>query len=195
MRREQNYEENVISLLAWLKYNAKVTEFAENDISFISYNIDHLERQGIVLSFFKKYMSVIKLSNRIADRCYVEYKTNPKKQVFLHYRILKNNDGGEYITERMSNVLMGIHVKGFVLFYNEELQYYITEELEDEVNMTESFRLSYDSQKDKVEDSKYNRLNKMLKALDKQDDSTLLDIMADFVELEYITSECALPLT
>ena len=31
------------------------------------------------------------------------------------------------ITERMSNILLGVHVKEFMLFYNEELQYYITE--------------------------------------------------------------------
>lgn len=195
IRREQNYEENNISLLAWLKYNAKVTDLSVNDISFISYHIDSFERQGIILPFFKKYKNIIKLPERIVGRCYIEHITNPKKQVFLHYRLLKNKVGGEYITERMSNVLLGIHAKEFVLFYNEEIQYYVTDELDDEVSQTESYRLYYDKDEEPVEDSKYNRINKMLKAMDMKEDLTLLDMMADYVESEYIIGECFLPLT
>ncbi|TAH74949.1 MAG: hypothetical protein EWM47_00775 [Anaerolineaceae bacterium] len=193
MRREQNYEENDICLLAWLKYNAHNTDFAENDLNFILFNIDRLDRLGIILPFFKNYKDVVKLPKRITERYFVEYKTNPKKQVFLHYRLVKNKDDGDYVTERMANVFLGIHVKEFVLFYNEELQYYVTEELEDEVSMTEGFRISYDA-KALPDNSKYNRINKMLMALDSEDELALLDMMADYVETEYIVRESSLPL-
>lgn len=195
IRREQNYEENNISLLAWLKYNANTRELPENDISFISYHIDSFERQGIILPFFKKYKNIVKLPERIVGRCYVEHVANPKKQVFIHYRLLKNNVGGEYITERMPNVLLGIHAKEFVLFYNEEIEYYVTDELDDEVNKTENYRLYYDKDEESVVDSKYNRINKMLKAMDMKEDLTLLDMMANYVESEYIIGEYSVPLT
>ena len=194
MRRELNYEENDICLLAWLKYNSNNTDLAENDLNFISYNIDRLDQQGIVLPFFKDYKHIIKLPRRITERYYVEYKTNPKKQVFLHYRMLNNNENGEYITERMANTFLGIHVKEFVLFYNEELQYYITEEQEDEVNTSESFVIRNKAD-DMLDNSKYNRINKMLIALESEDMTELLDMMEDYIETEHIIRECFVPLS
>lgn len=194
IRRELNYEENNLGLLAWLKHNAEATNFSENDISFISYHIDRLERLGIILPFFKDYMKHVKLPKRITDRCFVEYKTNPRKQVFIHYRLVKDNEDTEYITERMSNILLGVHVKEFMLFYNEELQYYITEESEDEVSTTKIFTIKCDLKDTIPENSKYNRINKMLKALVMQDDSTLIDMMTDYVVSEYIVDECYEPL-
>ncbi len=194
IRREQNYEENNISLLAWLKYNSNNKKLTDNDKNFISYNIDRFVRQGIVLPFFKNYQNTVKLPEPIGDRYYVKYKANPQKQVFLNYLIEKNNSKREYITELMPNIFMGIHVKEFVLFYNEELRYYISEELDDHVNITESLLLSYDGTNEAEEDSKYMRINNMLMALDMWDDNTLLDNMADYVEAEHIISECFKPL-
>jgi hypothetical protein len=193
MRRELNYEENDICLLAWLKYNSNIKDFAEIELAFISYSIDRLDRMGVILPFFKNYNKVVKLPKRLAERSYVEYKTNPKKQVFLHYRLLKDK-GSSYETERMTNVFLGIHVKEFVLFYNEELEYYVTEELEDKVSTTDRFRISYEVTS-QLENSKFNRINKMLELLEAQDDLALLDMMAEHVENEYIIRESSLPLS
>ena len=63
------------------------------------------------------------------------------------------------------------------------------------VNVSETFSISYTDEETLKEDSKYYRINMMLKTLDMQDDSTLLDMMADYVESEYIIGECYLPLT
>lgn len=194
IRREQNYEENHVAMLAWLKHNAGASDLSENEINFISYHIDKFERQGIIFPFFKEYRGVAKLSERITDRCYVEYKTNPKKQVFLHYRLLRDNSDLEFITELMPNVLLGFHMKEFVLFYNEELEYYVTEELDDQVNTSDYFRLKVEDMDIHKKDSKYNRINVMLKKLDIKDGVALLDMMADYVEKEYIIRECFKPL-
>ncbi len=192
VRREQNYEENKIALLAWLKHNAGVSDLSENEKNFISYHIDKFERQGIIFSFFKKYKGLVKLSDRITDRSYVEYYSNPKKQVFLHYRLL--NDNEEFITELMPNVLLGFHMKSFILFYNEELEYYVTEEWDQEINVSDRYRLKVEDMNSSKEDSKYKRINNMINKLDMQDEQGLLNMMADYIEREYIISKCYEPL-
>lgn len=194
IRRELNYEENDICLLAWLKYNAGNTGFSDNDLNFISYNIDRLDRKGIVLPFFKEYKNVIKLPKRITERYYVEYRTNPRKQVFIHYKLVRNNGGGEYTTELMPNTFLGIHVKEFMLFYNEELHYYISEEQEERVNISDTFVIKF-MPDDMTDDTKYNRINRMLMALESESCDGLLDMMEDYVGKEYIIRECFLPLS
>ena len=141
MRRELNYVENDICLLAWLKYNTINKELSEEDIHFIDYSIHKLDKKGLCLPFLACYRKLVKLPERLLDKSYIEYTTDPRRQVYLHYRLLREQSEDEYITERLPNLFMGIHVKDFMLFYNETLQYYITEEADGDVNVTESFHL------------------------------------------------------
>jgi hypothetical protein len=194
MRREQNYEENDICLLAWLKFNVSNPKLNENDLKFIEYSIFRLEKKGIVLPFFADYGKLIRLPERIIDKSYVEYKTDPRKQVYIHYRLLKENAPEEYITERMPNVFLGIHVKEFVLFYHEILQYYITEEFDDEVNITESLQLHFDQETVEEEESNYSQINLMLIAMEMKDEKTLLDIMEHYIRTQYTVTKCFEPI-
>lgn len=190
MKRELNYEENDICLLAWMKFNASNGELTENELIFIEYNIDRLVKKAIVLPLFEEFKKYVKLPERIYRQCYVEYITDPKKQVYIHYRFLKEKSNDEYTTERMSDTFMGIHVKEFVLFYHEILQYYITQEYKEEVTVTDNFELHFDKEVSEDEESKYNRINRMLMAIEMQDEKTLQELMEHYVKTSYIISKC-----
>ena len=194
MRRELNYEANDICLIAWMKYNTTNRKLTMSERDYISYSISRLEKKGIVLPFFMDYHKGIKLPERLSDKVYIEYKTNPKKQVYIHYRLAKNNSEGEYITELMPDVLLGIHVKEIVLFFHELLQYYISEEYDGEVNVTESFHLRFDKEISEEEESKYNQINLMLMAMEMQDETSLIDIMEHYVKSEHIIKKCFKPI-
>lgn len=193
MRREISYEENDLCLLAWLKYNAKTKKFSENDLIFIEYQIHRLVKKGIVMAFFDQYKDKVRLPDTIINKSFVEYKTNPDRQVYIHYRLLGASDQDEFITERMTNVYMGIHVKEFVLFYREILQYYITEESGEEVMVTESIQESNDNTPSD-EESKYHQINLMLIAKEMHDEATLIDLMEHYVSTDYIATKCFHPI-
>ena len=193
MRRELNYEENDLCLLAWLKYNKNNRKLSENDCTFIEVQIQRLVKKGIILPFFEDYRTLIKLPERILDKSYVEYRTDPKKQVFIHYRMLDENCTEEYVTERMTNVFMGIHVKEFTLFYHEILQYYITEEFQEDVLITESYQLRNEREPSEDE-SRYNQINLMLMAKEMHDEATMMDLMEHYATTDYLISKCFQPL-
>lgn len=189
IRRELNYEENDICLLAWLKHNTSNTDLTDSELEFISYSINRLENKGIVLPFFMEYGSRVTLPERIADKVFVEYRTDPRRQVYIHYRLVKNDSCINYIIERMPNILLGFHIKGFTLFNHEVLQYYITEELDGDVTITESHDLRIE--KEVSEDaSRYAQLNRMLHAAKLQEDETLLKMMDSYARQEYMIKEC-----
>ena len=195
MKRELNYEENDICLLAWMKYCTSRQELPLSELDFIEYSIHRLEKKNIVLSFFTMFHKVIKMPDRLTDKCFVEYKTDPQKQVYIHYRLLKGNSSQDYITERLPNIFMGIHGKEFILFYHEILQYYITEEFGEDITITESFHLHFDQESAEDEESKYNQINLMLMAMEMQDEKTLLEIMEHFVKTEHMISKCFQPIS
>ncbi len=192
MKRELYYDENDICLLAWLKQNADNKALSENELIFAEYNIHRFVRKGISLPFFLNYKNRITLPDRIQDKCYVSYNSDPGKQVYIHYRLLKQNTQ-DFITERIPNVLLGIHSKEFVLFYHEAIQYYITEESEEGTNITESFHTQYDCETPEDDESKYNQINLMLIAMEMQDDNTLLAMMEQYIRKEYLIDECFKP--
>ncbi len=193
MREELNYGSNDFYLLAWLKYNSTNDQLTEEENTFIEISIVNLEKKGIVLPFFLKYKKHIDLPGRLLDKSFVEYKADPDKQVYIHYRLI-SSERDEYITELMVNVFNGIHLKEFVLFYNDPIQYYITEIEDGEENITETFTLQYDKDMPVEANSRYNQINIMLKAIESQDDETLLEIMEQYVMSEYIINKCFHPL-
>lgn len=189
MKRELNYEENDICLLAWLKYYSEDRKLTENEFNFIEYQIDRLVKKDIILPFFLLYRKQVKLPERVVDKCYITYITDPRKQVYIHYRLLSEQDR-EYTTQRMNNAFMGIHVKEFVLFYHEALQYYITEETSDGSNITESLHTQYECETPEEDDSNYNQINLMLMAKEVKDENTLLVLMENYLRNKYMIDAC-----
>lgn len=194
MKRELSYEENEICLMAWLKFNIPNPKLTENELDFIEYSLNRLVKKSIILPYFMEYKDRIKLPEHILDKCYVEYKADPGKQVYIHYRLLKDNIEEEYNTERMANTFLGIHVKEFVLFFHETMQYYITEEFEEKIDITEVFLLGNDKEAPVEEESKFNRINRMLVAIEKQEEETLFELMEHYIKTDYIVSKCFRPL-
>jgi hypothetical protein len=193
MKRELYYDENDICLLAWLKYNAGNPKLSEHELVFVEYNIGRLVRKGIVLPLYLEYRDRITLPERLVDKCFITYHSDPKKQVYIHYLLGKDQDH-KFITERMPNVILGIHSKELVCFYHEELQYYISEESTDGINETEIFHICYESELPEEEDSHYNRVNRMLRAREQQDDITLLELMEQYVKQELMIKACFHPM-
>lgn len=193
MKRELFYDENDICLLAWLKQNSADKKLTENEIIFAEYNIARLVRRGMILPFFRDYGKRIALPDRIQDKCFATYLCDPGKQVYIHYRLLRQTSP-DFITERMPNVLLGIHLKEFVLFYHETIQYYITEESSEGTNITESFHIRYECETPEDDESNYSQINLMLIAQEMQDESTLLSMMENYARKEYMIDACFRPI-
>ncbi len=189
MKRELFYEENDICLMAWLKYNAKNQMLSESELIFAEFNLHRFITRRIILPFFLEYRNRIELPESILDQYFITHNTDPGKRVYINYRLL-NRSGQEYITQRMPNVFMGIHIKEFILFYHEELQYFITEETDDEIVTGEINHLRYPCENFEEDESNYNQINSMLMAMEKQEEDLLLDKMESYVKKEYMISEC-----
>lgn len=188
MKRELNYEENDFCLLAWLKYNAGNAKLTEQELIFVGYNLQKLVKQGIVLPFFQAYGNRVALPDKITDKYIVTYHGDPKKQIFIHYRLQDKQDS--FKTERMTNVFNGIHSKEFVLFYNENLEYYITEETEEGILTTDIVSLQFQYEDNRISTANYHSLNQMLMAYEQQEEEKLLNMMEDYIRQEYYNSAC-----
>jgi hypothetical protein len=193
-KKESVYEENETTMLALLKYYSQEQNLTEEEIAFIDYNLHKFIDRGIILPFYQAFKDRITIPFGIAKQYYVEYISNPKNIVKIHYRIEQENGEDDFITEVMTNMYYGIHIKGFLLFYNQVLQYYITEEYEGEETITESFHLKMESKVDDKCENKYGLINLMLMAREMKDEKTLLELMKQYIKTEYAENNLFKPL-
>ena len=184
---EVRTQENMICLIAALKYLSQKRKLTEEETSFADYNVNMLYEKNIVFSFFKDFIGKFTLPIHIMDAQYVEYIAEPGCEVKIHYLISSGHktqaskDSGEFITETMRDVFEGIRVKEFVLFQDELLQYYISETDGKGEKITRSVSVHFDeSMDDAREGSRYHTLNTMMIAKEMHDDATLIGLMEEY---------------
>jgi hypothetical protein len=111
---------------------------------------------------------------------FLEFRTNPRKHVILHYS--RDEDGEQFIAEDMPEIYDGIFVKSFVMFFGEMVQYYISEEYANEVQVTESSRFVNNDVYSQMDESRYSMLNQMMISYTLQDEEELTRGMRQYVD-------------
>lgn len=191
--RQEADEDNVICRLAVLKEYAEKEALTDAQIQYAAYSMQLFAEQGMIFPFFTEFEGRVPLPPCMADKIYVEYRTNPKRKVMISY--LYDNNAGEYfVCEEMKHIGYGVFTREFTLFYGEVLQYYITEEQETERTITESFYCKIDAAKVHDETTKYGQINLILTAQDMQDEKTTIDMLENYYRMEYTINRLFAPI-
>ena len=137
---------------------------------------EYVER-GICFSFYRRFPSELLHKYQLYDKRFLEYHTAPHQRVVIHFRM-----GEEaYRAEELAEVYDGIYVRGFVLFFGEALQYYITEDSEEGQKVVESECLqNHDVSADDREQGRFARINEMLLQMTLEDREALKRRMKDY---------------
>lgn len=138
-------------------------------------------------AFYQKLDPRLVLKYHLEDKVFLEYRTDPRKHVVLHYS--RDEDGNEFQREDMPDVYDGIFVEQFVLFFGDVVQYYITEEFGNQVEVKVSNRLTSSTVWSDKNDSRFNRLNQLLILDTLADYDTLLKAMEKYGRLDEVTKK------
>lgn len=187
----RGYQLPTVTHLAYLRYFAEHDEDrAKADEKILQEFLQEIViEKEIMVPFMHKYTNMPGMES-LADKTLVSYKTNPKTRVVIHY--LKNYEGqenGGYQKEEMKEVYFGVYVKDFVLFYGEEIQYYITEEQENQEQLTESGILQKEDSRDSGKESRYQMINEMATAENLQDYDTVSQLLKEYWRTEFVADK------
>jgi len=185
------HEENELAMLALIRFYSQIPKLTKDELVFVELWLNRFIQKGIILPFFQEFHKQMVLPYQLANQYFVEYHTNPNSTVTIHYSILDSESETsikEYTEELLTKSYYGIFVKSFVLFQNEKLQYYVTEQNGEEEVITESISITQDKEFSH-EENEFNLLNLMLLAADVEDSETLLDVMEQYVEMRYCIKE------
>lgn len=123
--------------------------------------LEDLCRRDIIFSFFTRFTYLTPLLSAHADQTMAQYQGRSGAHVCIHYA-LEQEDGTipPYECRDMREMYEGIYVTGFVLFFGDQLLYYITDDAE-EKNVVESGSLGQDIRMSDEEAGRFGRLNQI----------------------------------
>ncbi len=176
--------------LALLKHYAEegyVQE--EKNRQMIASFIKEFIHKNMYFKFFMKFTDIVPELFMFADKTIIEYKANPQTKVILHY-VLEGQEENEdlYKREEMRNMYGGIYTKEFILFFGENLQYYITEMNGEKEKLTESNSVSVSDVISENNETRFDLLNDMVVAQTLQDEDSMFKLMDKYVQTDYVTS-------
>ncbi len=182
-----HYECNDACKLALLKYYSQKKDISERQLALEEELLAEYTRRNMHFAFYKYLHPDLVLKYHLYDKVFLEYRTNPCSHVVLNYS--RDEDGDNFIKEDMLDVYGGIFVKAFVMFFGEAIQYYISEEQGDQVEVTESNRIVNNDVYNKNDQSRYNLLNQMLISNTLQEEEELHASMKQYADYEEITQK------
>ncbi len=186
MMRECEYDRNDVCVLALLKIYSSRSSFTDQEKVFIEKELERMEGKNRVFPFFSKFSGKIAVPHTIRDRYYIEYHTEPGKQVFIDYRICKGEEPDEFIHEQMHDAGYGIFVKEVTLFCDESVQYYITEGTGETRQITQSCIDYVPAQGTEKNMSRYGRLSLIIEAEKVHDRETLMKALEDYLKNDHL---------
>lgn len=189
---EQQRELQRVCKLAYLKYYAEnPNELAAENMPIIEDFLEEFLSEKIHLNFFRSYVGMSfareSLLREMMDKTIVEYRAKPGSKANIHYVIMREDgDNSEYLTEPMREVCGGICFKEFVLFFGENLQYYIMEEDGGEGQLTESGNLQRSDIRGDGADWRYEMINDIIISKTLEDYDTLDGLLDEYYRREYL---------
>jgi hypothetical protein len=174
--------------LAFLKYYAEMRkERTEEVLGLADIFLRELMEEGIRLDFFREYTQNAEVMREMADKTIVTYYANRRGRACIHYVIIyESGDSGEYVSEYMKDAYGGVCFKEFVLFFGEGLQYYITEELDGEEQLTESQIVQKSEASESGMDGRYQLVNDIVISRTMEDYDTMEELMEEYAKKEFM---------
>lgn len=185
-------------MLAWLMYTSKKLsedKLEDNTADVVRAFIRELYLgKKMVLPFFAEFKDYSIEAAQISNQTIIEYRGNKNCKVVINYMITKEgNEDESFQREEMVDMYGGVYVKSFLLFFGESLQYYITEEVGEIPEYTESGNVN---KNDAVSDStndRYSMVNDISIANTLKDYSTAFKLLEAYKYKEYLVDNIFTP--
>lgn len=182
---------HLVCKIACLRYYAENKDAQDETVRQICCDfLRELVDEHIVLPLYKEYQGYIPQMDAYQDKTMVEYRAKAGSRAVIHYVIQsENSTENEYRKEEMKNMFGGICVKEFILFFGERLQFYITEEVDGNEQLTKSGTINKsDIGQDNFE-SRFTVLNDIMIGKTLHDYDTVDDLLREYYRQDYMTDE------
>lgn len=181
-----------ICRIAWLKnLSEQKGEISDTQMEVAGLFLSDLMAQNIRFPFFRQFIGMFPGLQPYADETLVEYRTKRTGtgvRIVYHYAMEKNGAREKYETVEMTRMYENVYVTGFLLFFGEQMHYYITDD-EEEKNVVESGTVGQDARIPQETDDRFGLINRisMLTALGRDEEA--MDRIEKYVRRAFLAEK------
>ncbi len=173
--------------IGYLKFYAESGKSGQGDEEISKQFLRDLVDRGLCFAFYQEYLHLLPQMIQFQDKSIIEYKTKPGTVCCLHYMFNDDGNGSaDYQETEMKEMYDGIFVTSFILFFGEQLQYYITEETSSQ--LTESGTVSR-SEIGRSAEGQFALINDLMIARTLQDGDTVAQLLQDYYRNRYFCEQ------
>lgn len=175
-----------IAELAYMKELSLQEDWTEDEMNYLSGRMEKYVHRGVVFRFYKKFPTQLQLQHQILDKEMIEYHGKKHQKIVVHYK--KKEEQG-YQTQILREIYDGVYVGMFVLFFGDDMQYYLTEQSDMEEIILGSDVCKSSSYTRYPKGSRYDRLNDILMAVMLGEDGKAEMQKTYYEQLDILTHE------
>lgn len=154
-----------ICRIAWLQNRSLQSgEIADKELEITDLFLTDLLERHIVFPFFRQFIGNLPGLQAYADETLVEYRTPagtaPEGKVLYHYAMERGGVRDTYAAREMKEMYEGVYVTGFLLFFGEQMHYYITDDAA-EKNIVESGTVGQDARNQSAGQDRFDAINEI----------------------------------
>ncbi len=153
-----------ICRIAWLKDRSERSgEIPDRDLEVTSVFLQDLLDEEVIFPFFRQFIGILPELQAFADETLVQYQDPQGRKnthIIYHYAMEKNGVREKYRTRDMKEMYDGVYVTGFLLFFGEQMHYYITDDT-GEKHIVESGTVGQDARIPAVSDDRFGLVNEI----------------------------------
>lgn len=172
--------------LGFLKWCAETEKLSQKQKEQAEEILKIAVSEGKYFPFYKNLPQEFAEKYMYYDKTFLEYRTVPDTRVVISFGRWDEED---YVESEMTRMYSGIFVKPFLLFFGEEVPYYIKEEKDGELVVTESGHIRSGELCPANEESRYQLLNGMIMSLRMKDEATIEKLMEQYERMEQLVRE------
>lgn len=191
----------------WAENRQEDTELPDDTVREF---VQELLKEDVYFPFYVRLADIVPELHYIKNCVFVEYRTKPDSQVYIHYafddnvpgnndenKITEDIDYGRYEIKEMHEMYEGIYVSMFQLFHGEALQYYTTEScsqngkpLQEYVTQSDTlFGKSSETSQSYETDDRFNILNDIMLSFSLQDEITAQQLTEEYLYQDFCARE------
>lgn len=160
-------------------------ELSKQYMDVIEAVIQRFVKHDMLFPFLKAFDGLVELPKEMYIKTFLVYRSRPGHHVNVHYyrRGPKRPDSH---TERMREYFTGYYVKDFVLFDDEELQYYITDEEDGISKRVEAAELELEPYLKGKQESRFSMINQLLQYRKEENKEAFQEMLRLYVKDMYL---------
>lgn len=149
-------------------------EFRTEELETAKLFLADLTAEGIFFPFYRRFAGLLPQLQDLADETLIQFKGRPGADVVLHFSVDREDHSGTEVMQEqaMKEMYEGIYVSGFILFFGEQVRYFITDDAERR-NVVESGTFGQDTRIADTGSDRFSMINRIstLIAMDRMDEA------------------------